>query len=344
MNLIPLMTRKNAAGGNPGDVFICYGLQYLMEKTYGESLPWFYLDKFSPADFEKYQSVLKKAGYLIYAGTPQYNNYEDWICWYDWQVWKDYLIPLGIKFHTIAGGSGFPDPLMSPVAFSAHCRKSEKTRAILNSRRIRTGLNTVRDMHAYTLLIDSGYDTNLLPCTATWSSKYLGVNLGKQESTVLVPPNPNSVLPEVCGASNSEEVPKMLLKSWGALYERVRDQNPLIVCHSKSEYDLFKDAGYNTFFSNDNRSLMKIYSHTRKLISSRLHGCLPAHGLGVEQIVSIAIDTRGSAVELCNIPQVPYSDFNIDNILSCLEICNPPDLEQWENDYSKLFTKHLELT
>lgn len=341
MKLIPVMTRKDFSSGNPGDVYICLGLQYLMEKTYGRTLPWYYFNKFSPEDFKRHSNILQEAGFLIYAGTPQYNNYDDWCLWYDWPVWQEYIIPLGLKFHSVAGGSGFPDPHMTPKQFSQYCRSSGKTQAILNSRGIRTGLNTVRDPHALQLLTDSGFPAYLLPCTATWSSRYLKIRKTGEARTLLIPPNPAALTLQMMGVQNHQELSHKIVSQWTALFRALKDESPLVVCHSEAEYRLFSAAGLPTYFTNDVVALMNIFAEAKQVVSSRLHACLPAHGLGVEHVVSVSVDTRGSAVELCNIPQVPHTDFNIDAILEKLKVRNVPDLACWESKYSTLFEQHL---
>lgn len=343
MKLIPVMTRKDFSSGNPGDVYICLGLQHLMEKTYRRTLPWYYFDKFSPEDFKAHSHILKEAGFLIYAGTPQYNNYDDWCLWYDWSVWKEYIIPLELKFHTVAGGAGFPNPHMTPVEFSNYCRGSEKTRSILNSRGMRTGLNTVRDAHALQLVNDSGFAAHLLPCTATWSSRYLKIKKTNGERTLLVPPSPNALSLDLMKVQNHQELGKKIVAQWSELYNALKDDSPLVVCHSEKEYRLFKDAGLPSYFTNDVVALMNIFADAKRVVSSRLHACLPAHGLGVEHIVSIPVDTRGSAVELCNIPQVSHTEFNVDVIIEKLKIKNVPNLSHWESKYSQLFKQHLDI-
>ena len=144
---VPVMTRKDFSRGNPGDAFICLGLQALMEQEFGP-LEWFYLDKFSKQDFMDNLGVLRKAKFLIYAGTPQYGNYDDACFWYDWGVWEDILIPEGIQFHSVAGGSYFPSTSMATKEFSDYCLRSVHNRNILNERKVRMGLCTVRDPYS----------------------------------------------------------------------------------------------------------------------------------------------------------------------------------------------------
>lgn len=339
MKLIPIMTRKGFSVGNPGDVFICLGLQYLLSKTLKEIPQYFYFDKFSASDFAKNQHFLKEAGFLIYAGTPQYNNYDDWCLWYDWGVWQQYIIPLDLKFHTIAGGAGYPDPHMTPAEFSVHCRKSVKTESIMRQKIHRTGLTTVRDEHSYKLLSDLGADVSLLPCTATWAAKYLGVTRVKKPSYLgLVLPGPSILRPELVGVKTEKEAQGVLIDRWRDLYNATREKNPLFICHGETEYLLLKEKGLPAYFTNDVLALMRVYASCHSLVSSRLHACLPGLGLGIRNIVSVPIDTRGNAAKVLNIPEIPISEFNVDSILHALrgELDPTVQLSSAEQQYIQL--------
>jgi hypothetical protein len=342
--LVPVMTRKNFSSGNPGDVFILWGLQYLMEKAFGEKLHWLFLDKFSRNDFAKNQALLKSAGWLIYAGTPQYNNYDDWCLWYDWDVWKEYLIPMKIKFFPIAGGSGFPNPHMTPDEFANYCISSHKTRSILNSRGVRSILTTVRDLHASKLLEKSGIDHEILPCTALWSFDWLGIERSKEELTFLVPPSPKAVGLDVAGMQTYEEVCGLVKSRFLELRDELLKQghDVRIVCHGPVEYDLFCDVE-DCIYIDDAISLLRQYSDAAIVVSSRLHGALPAYG-GGSRVLSIPVDTRGSAVDLVGMTSIPFSEWNTESILAeigCLKPIDTAVLDAARDKYFALFREYM---
>ena len=333
------MTRKNFSVGNPGDVFICLGLQYLISKIFKDQPQYLYLDKFSAADFARNRHFLQEAGFLIYAGTPQYNNYDDWCLWYDWGVWQQYIIPLELKFHTVAGGAGYPNPHMTPTEFSAHCRSSIKTESILRQKIRRSGLMTVRDEHSYRLLSDLGAEVSLLPCTATWASKYLGVKMAKKPSYLgLVLPGPSILNPALLGVKTEKQAIDALVDKWEDLYHATKEQNPLFICHGETEHLMLKDRGLPSYFTNDVLALMRVYASCHSLVSSRLHACLPGLGMGIKNIVSVPIDTRGNAAKVLNIPEVPISSFKVDSILEALKVEVDPttQLKAAEESYSYL--------
>lgn len=338
--ILPLLTTTNRTNGNPGDAFIQLGLSHLINSVHN-NVEYLLVSKDNKEDYADKRDFIKRAGQIIYAGTPQYNNYDDWIFWYDWGIWKDYFIPDNLKFHTVAGGSGFPNPTMTPKDFTKHCLSSEKTRSILNSRKIRTSLCTVRDAHCHELLNTIGQKNTMLPCTATWAGNYYNLYNSTKEYTLLVPPDPKSVLHTLKGVNSLEEMSKKILGEWKSLYNSYKDENPLIVCNGKTEYRLFLDNGMNCFYSNDLYATLAMYSKARAMISSRLHACLPAFGMKVPRIVSIPIDTRGKAVELCNIPQVPINEWNIERIRQAAANEVECDLSPAQNAYKELFKEYL---
>ena len=86
---IPLITRVSANKGNPGDGFIRWGLQYLIESYAGCLVNWILISKFNKdLDFKSNENILNKIKKVIYAGTPQYNNYDDWKMWYDYEMYQ----------------------------------------------------------------------------------------------------------------------------------------------------------------------------------------------------------------------------------------------------------------
>lgn len=342
--IIPIMTRKDFSSGNPGDVYIVLGLQYLLNKI-NPSLQYFYFNKFSQDDFEKNKDILSGAGFIIYAGTPQYNNYDDWCLWYDWNVWTEYFIPLNIDFYSIAGGAGFPSISMDTKQFSEYCLSSYKTKSILNSRKQRTKLNTVRDKYAYQLLNDIKQDTVLLPCTATWAAKYLNIQyMPLDKKLCLIPPNPKSVLASFYDVMTDEERDIEVIKQWTNIYNFLINEgyDVEMVCHSKNEYNLFKHLD-NVFFTNDVIALMNKLASAEIVFSSRLHACLPAVGLGVKKIISIAIDTRSSATEIFNIPSLNINNLTENNIKDVINMeYNKNLIYDYEKEYIELLKNNME--
>lgn len=341
--VVPVITRKDFSSGNPGDVFICLGMQWLFEQAFEQSIDWFYLNKFSAADFEKHKDLLGRAGFCIYAGTPQYNNYDDWCLWYDWPMWQEYIIPLGIDFYSIAGGSGFPNPEMTAQEFADHCLSSFKTRSILNSRSIRTKGVTVRDKHAHDLLNQAGTPNILLPCTAVWSSKYLNIKKKPSKYIALVPPNPDSIAPQVLGFKTKLQVEKWVADEWMKLLLSYEDHEhqAMLVCHGIREYELFRKHTDQIYFTNDGKALLQFYAECSLVIGARLHAVLPAFGIGEIKTVFIQIDTRGSAIEhFDNIPIVSISRWSVSAVREAAarsKCSSAREVNAYRDQYKELF-------
>lgn len=341
--VFPVITRKDFSSGNPGDVYICLGMQWLIEEALDTNISWFYLNKFSKKDFEIHKDLLRKAGFCLYAGTPQYNNYDDWCLWYDWPMWMEYLIPFNTRYYTVAGGAGFPDSEMTPEEFTEHCLSSKKTRSILNSRGIRTLGTTVRDKHAHHLLNTVGFENKLLPCTATWASKALNIKRKPSKYIALVPPNPDSVAPRLVGCETKKEAAEKIVNQWLELLDSYKDEEhkPLLVCHGKREYLLFRQHTDKIYYTNDVRALLEFYSECSLVISARLHAVLPAFGMGRIKTVLIQIDTRGSAVEhFTQIPIVSIKDWSLEvvkNAATEAKAASTKQLKTYRTEYIELF-------
>ncbi len=342
--VIPLLTRCDDEAGNPGDVFIRYGLQYLISHVV-KSPKFLLVDKFGPASIKARLDKIKKAGYLIYAGTPQFNNYDDWCLWYDWDLFKDYIIPHGIKFHSFAAGSGFPRIDMPPKEFSAYLRSSARTKLIVQSRMAATGIITCRDPHAQQFLADLGYDTPLLPCTAAWSWKHLGLRPTVTNKVAFVPPNPKMVNPVILGLQNHQEVGDWFLDFYNKLRTKLIAQKykPVVICHGKEEMAWFKNKP-ETLYSQDPKELLGYYADLHGVIGTRLHGVVPAATMPGKRVVFIGIDTRQSAAEKLNLPLIKLDRNMLQDMLPTYEnslIDRASLLGSAEQIYTKLLSEIL---
>ena len=86
-------------------------------------------------------------------------------------------------------------------------------------------------------------------------------------------------------------------------------KNPIVVCHGTEEYRLLrgKVPSEALWYSNDSHTTLELYARAELVVSCRLHGALPAFGVGNTKVHMIGIDTRGSAVSV--FPQIGYSSF-----------------------------------
>lgn len=340
-NLIPILTRKNNEAGNPGDVFIRYGLQWLISQVV-DSPEYLLLDKFSPKDVHAHLDKIKELGYLLYAGTPQFNNYDDWCLWYDWLLYEDYVIKYGIDFHSFAAGSGFPRVDMTPEEFSQYLRGSQKTMSILRARMDATQTITARDPHVYKLLQDLRKPADLLPCTAAWTAKHLGLQVSMSNKVGFVPPNPYMVNPAILGLQTHEQVGQWFRQLYGKLRTQLRAEGlrTVVICHGKEELKWF--AGKYTLYMETPEELMRCYEDLHGVISTRLHGAIPVAAMPDKRAVLIGIDTRQSAAGVFQVPLVKLSP---DIVAATIQEYMKPPLdrtqlmEQAEARYKQLISK-----
>lgn len=342
---VPLLRRLKSSQGNPGDIFIAQGLEYLFESI--EDIDWLYLDKFSYKDFLKEVSKSKTKN-ILFGGTPQYNNYDYWCFWYDDILW-DYAKEHDFKIASVAGGSGYPDPRMSPDSFTKDCLSSKRTRELLGLRKEAGSLFTVRDPHSHALLNSVGITNHMLPCTAYWTFK-------KHEPTsdlpdnywVLTPSNWNAIPDKYFKDCNNKA--QEALFYYRKIYDEMKARlGKVIICfHSEKEYKYYSKCFQESelFYSNDWLSLLSFYSKAKGILTGRLHGAVPFLGLPGRKAHLIAVDTRYSATEFFgSITKSVYSDpvgYIVDQFVSG-EPTNPNDLISFENKYKELFSNYLEL-
>jgi hypothetical protein len=306
--LVPVLTRSNPNSGNPGDVYICMGMQYLFEQAYGRPLNWLLLSKFGPQDMEDNLRYIQEAGFLIYAGTPQYNNYDDWCFWYDRELWTDYIEKYDLDMYALAGGGGIPGPSKTPAEFAEHCISSELTCKMLKHREGLSKLITVRDPCASALLSRLEIKHRHLPCTAAWAAPYLGIQKKSNEYVALVLPNAGMVGKKLMGgASSAKEGATRQFELFNDIadYLALRGKKPVFVCHWKPEYDFFSKhmPKHKIFFTNSVNDLLKFYARCELVVSARLHAALPAYGIPGTKVAGIKIDTRGTAMD--KFPSLP---------------------------------------
>ena len=301
--IVPILTRRDFNKGNIGDAYICMGLQYLWEKAAPEHVDWLLLDKFDKGgDFRQFESIIRDAGRLVVAGTPQYNNLDDWCFWYDENVWTSYVAKWGLQAYTLAGGSGHPDPHIGAEAFSAYLMGSHKTKRIVKIRDNHSVLTTVRDPYAHQFLNDMHVDNHLLPCTATWAAKKRGVKKRKGKYVVLVSPSSAHLSFEATNTDDDSvrlEAPRDLMKRMYLVYKRM-GKEVVVVCHGIKEYMYLRGEipAEHLHYSNDSHSALQLYADAELVVSARLHGALPAYGMGNVKVHMIGIDSRATAVDM----------------------------------------------
>ena len=319
--MIPIFTRKNPNQGNPGDSFICWGLQHLIQNLYPKS-GFLLLDKFNETEFKSKLELIKKIGYMFYAGMPQYNNLNDWQFWFDTTLWSDYLIPNNISVYNFAGGAGFPDLNISPEELANYCLNDQNTKNNLLSRIPISKITTVRDHYAFEITKNVGLNPILLTCPSIFSTKYRNITKKTIKNRIaIVPPEINNIHPRIVNANDESERNNIISNKINDLYNKLKlDHEVIIVNHSINDLQ-----NENSFYTDDSHQLLSLYSTCEYVISARLHAALPSWGLGVKTI-SLNVDTRGSATKLA--PEIINLNLNTPNEQIINELKNTNESSQ----------------
>tara|TARA_A100001201_G_scaffold143445_1_gene145129 strand:- start:8580 stop:9635 length:1056 start_codon:yes stop_codon:yes gene_type:complete len=341
---IPIVRRLKNSNGNPGDIFIAEGLEYIFEKI--NEINWIYLDKFNQKDFTENLKKIKVDTIFI-GGTPQYNNYDYWKFWYDKELWE-IAEKEKLKVVAIAGGSGYPDPRMSPEEFSSDCLSSETTKNILSLRKKQGVDFTTRDPHSHKLLNDFGIRNILLPCTASWVfKKHKNLIEPTEDYFVLTPSNWTAIPSKYFKDCNNKE--KESFEYYKSIYDEMEKRclKTLICFHSEKEYNYYKKflPKEKLFYTKSWKELLAFYSKSKGIITGRLHGAIPFLGLDNRKCHLIAVDTRYSATEFfASITKSVYSDspkYIVEQFISG-PLTRVQDLDEYEKIYLKIVKKCFE--
>lgn len=299
MTTLPIITTYSRSRHNPGDTFIGEGVRYVCECAVGHELPWQILSKFRPEQWDEAVPDMVASPLTIYAGTPQYNNYSKWVFDYDDELWNRVINPNKIPVAVLAGGSGEPDPHVTPEEWACELCEDSETVRIIQQRTEYAKLFTVRDRHSKALLDRLEIESTLIPCTAIFAGDYVNVTHAPVGKRVAVVPNEHE-------DSDASE-------RWITLAQLLTDAGyvPVFVCHGRTEYDALQrtETDIPIFYTNDYYALLRFYGTCEGIVSARLHGTLTAWGIGVTHALNLTIDSRGYAVEECCVENMILSDY-----------------------------------
>ncbi len=337
MIIVPIITRRADLIGNPGDVFISMGLQHLVKRTLPNA-QFVLLDKHSSSDFMEYSSILKQKT-ILYAGMPQYNNFDEWCFWYDYELYRDILIPYKTKVISIAGGSGSPRINETPEEFTANCLSSQKTRNLLLMKKHVTPLSLVRDEHAYHLLKAYELKTDLLPCTALWALDYLGQPQERSNVVGLVLPGISHINPALLNKQTKEEVINWFKVFYAKLQSELAKMNlnTIVIAHTWEDYVVWGNQGY---FTNSVYELLEKYTQLAGVISCRLHGAIPIAGQN-KPAVYLGIDSRWTAAEIAGVPTLKLrQDLSVEEVITAYKKQNS-SMITFKQDIASKYQEYL---
>lgn len=299
----PILIRHDNSTGNLGDVLIWKGLVNLMVLK-KRDWDFLYVDKFSEKDFAKKLPLIREAGFVIFAGTPQYSCYDDWSFWWDREIYTKYCLPYSIQVFSIAGGSGAVGTIETPAQFTARCRTSVETDRMMKLRAMINPALTVRDAHADMLL--KSYDSahKLLPCTAAWS---LMNCTPRQDHLVLGLPGFNHYSPTNNGPSILE-----LIEKFKVIYKLAEQEgyNPVFGCPGMDAGIKFSPflEGYRHFIPETTLQWQEFLAQASGSISCRIHVSIPMAYFPEKKSILLPIDSRGSAAKIVGIPLASVMD------------------------------------
>ncbi|MDA1190352.1 MAG: hypothetical protein O3A46_01565 [Candidatus Poribacteria bacterium] len=363
MSHIALITPTDRVSPNPGDMFIGIGAQYLIEQALGPQR-WMLVDVFSKRRFRQSESALRDAKFAVYAGMPQYANYDYWCEWRDDLMWRDCLIPWNIPVLSLSGGAAHGKATIDGDAFVADCMASAKTRRIISQRFRQIRLCAVRDPFTSGLLTKLGHQHAVLPCSAAWSSSMWGV---QPESTrphlFLVPPrlavayrapigralalaatNPGMALRRMRSRLELNRDYTSLPETWVEIYRALaeRHSSVKVLCHTRMDQLALVEHIPNDdlWYHSDPYTLLRQYGSAHTVVSARIHGSLPAFGIPDTRVLNISVDVRGATIELVpQIANIPVGELSVERVLREMETLEPSssrDLVEPLEAYRKL--------
>jgi hypothetical protein len=347
---IPLITTTVRTGHNPGDTFIGVGLQYLVERALGRQ-QWLLVDRFGRAGFKRHESLIRAAPFVVYGGMPQYNNYDDWMHWYDGHMWDDFILPWGLRVLTMAGGAGFRDPNASVEAFVSDCLRSKKTCRTVRKRVAGSLGFSVRDPYAHALLNALAIENVHLPCSATWATRFWNVEPARERPYLFLVPSTSSFVRDADGRRlhGSRAKARALAAQWTPVYDALKAEghDVIVLCHEPDEYEAMRTSVPNDAvrFHGDAFTLLREYAYAHTVVSARLHASLPAFGIPGTKVLHLAVDVRGSAVDILpKIGRLRAANRMPEDVARTVRELVPSDesdLAPWEAAYVAFIREHV---
>jgi len=259
---------------------------------------------------------VRTADILVQSGGPVYWANEEGDC-ADTEWWHPLIerrwIPYakGRPFLNLAGGT----------CQAYHSDASEFTRHPKVLEHIRrfydlTALTTVRDELSVEVLRQAGRDAHLLPCTSLFAVDQQAITPSPGEYIVLnyMPTGGHFVLGEPTDAAAWET-------RFVALARRLaKGQRVIMVCHNQKEKEAARCLlpELESFYSEDYREYLRLYSKAHWGILNRVHGCFALASLGKPSAV-IGSDSRARMAKQLGLPVVFVNDATDDWLESTAE-------------------------
>lgn len=234
---------------------------------------------------------------LVLCGNPRFSMSRGAAFWEN-AVWNRLLDAqaAGVRIIDAWAGSAYPfrEPMPSPAEMAEEI-------AAFRHRRHYLGLaaavphHITRDPTMQRIYEAAAIPSVLLPCSSWWAAAELGIAPGEPRHDAVL-------LYRMPGAPG---LPGALL----AAAERMREELPVrLLAPTLSDAEWAEEEGIaGAELVPDPASLLRVLAQTRRLLSFRVHGAIPAASVGAA-VVLVAIDSRAATCAPFGIPAVPFTE------------------------------------
>ena len=297
---------------NIGDVFIRFGLQYILDQALKpEEIEWHLVSRFSKLK-QHDLDLMKTCDFIIYGGMPQYNNLDDWKLYYDDEIWDD-LNALNVPILRLAGGGGYPSESWTPEQFREHLNKSDLTKDILKKSMSNCKLVTTRDIMAQSFLVSNGIDSKLLACSGTFAPLFMGITETSKKINAIC------LTAEYLKHREDKDLLVEEFKKTKKYLEDTTGKPCVVIAQVKKNDIPFLEEHFDDVVHRDNHMhILEVYKDVDICVSTRLHCALPIHGIG-GRVVLVRVDTRASAGKELGIPIIELSKYTNEQFVDIVE-------------------------
>jgi len=293
---ISLLTDSHLENPNPGDVLIGLGIRYLLEDYFRKQKvqPIFRHINIFEHDFYQYRFMLDVSDVIIICGTPQLGVHEV-PRRFNKTRYKTLKIAKkkGIKLLNLWMGIVDQNNKRS-IEESANVILSKHKDYIQNNFNI-FDLIITRDPLTSLILDQCNISNTCLLDSVFHASSRLKKSTKKRFNIITI---------KDTGKTND-----MYLRSALITYKQLQKIAPTyFLVHTINDYNIYKNQVPNLLVINDPKSLVNFYAGALYVVSSRIHGAIPAF-FGGANVMGISIDSRKYILKNAKIPYISQDSF-----------------------------------
>ena len=300
---IGLLTDSHLEDPNPGDVLIGLGIRYLLEDYFKKQKiqPIFSHINIFEHDFKQYRYMLDTSDTIVICGTPQLGVHEV-PRRFNKTRYKALKIAKkkGIKLLNLWVGI---------VDQNNKRTMEESANVILNKHRnyIQNNFNIfdliiTRDPLTSMILDQCNISNTCLLDSVFHATARLKKGTKKRYNIITI---------KDTGKTND-----IYLRSALIVYKQLQKIAPTyFLVHTIDNYNIYKNQVPNLVAINDPKSLVNFYAGALYVVSSRIHGAVPAF-FGGANVMGISIDSRKYILKNAGIPYISQDSFILNPTLS----------------------------